>query len=273
MKFIQTIKDSIYGPEFYKKLVVGSMPFGSSVRYLLKLLAVATVVSWVMLTSIAGSFLYFGAKVVGPELVNQYPAELEVVIKNGEVTTNVASPYKISMLADKIKAEDKQVIDNVVVIDTVNEPTYEKFNEYKTLALIAKKTVWYKDEGGQVTIVSLDKFPNMTINKTLVDVWYPKVSMFLKGAFGVFILVLFPIIFAGLIVYYLIYLLLAALLVFGLLKILKVSVNYSRAYQIAIHAATLTIVVGAVAFFLPMAKFPFLGTLILLAVVGMNLKK
>ncbi|MDO6575174.1 hypothetical protein, partial [Staphylococcus pasteuri_A] len=85
-------------------------------------------------------------------------------------------------------------------------------------------------------------------------------------------MVLFPIIYAGLIIYYLIYLLLAALLVFGLLKILKIPANYSRSYQLAIHGATITIVVGAVAFLLPVIEFPFLGTLILLAVVGVNLK-
>lgn len=273
MKFIQTIKDSIYGPGLYKKVAAGAVPFGTSVRYLLKLLALATLVSWVMLASVAGGFLYFGAKVIGPQLIKQYPADLEVSVKNGEVSTNVASPYKIPMPTDKSRSDDKKSIDNVLVIDIVNEPTYAKFDEYKTLALIGKKTAWYKNDSGQVTIVSLEKFPNVTINKMLVDLWYPKVSMFLKGAFGVFIVVLFPIIYAGLIIYYLIYLLLAALLVFCLLKILKVPANYSRSYQLAIHAVTLTVVVGAVAFFLPMAKFPFLGTLILLAVVAINLQK
>jgi hypothetical protein len=71
----------------------------------------------------------------------------------------------------------------------------------------------------------------------------------------------------------LVYLLFGAFLIWGLMKIRKISGGYKKAYQIGIHAMTLPILLNVIIFlFVPTFKVPFFFTIVMLMAAFVNLR-
>ena len=100
MSFLQNIGKSIYSPEFYKELL--GLPFSFSLKYFYSLavvlaVALAVIFSFKIIPA-AQPFL----QSIGPQVLNYYPDELVITIKNGDVSTNVAEPYLLPLPAPLI---------------------------------------------------------------------------------------------------------------------------------------------------------------------------
>jgi len=203
-----------------------------------------------------------------------FPANLEVVIKDGKASSNVAEPYFVE-LPTELKEwgfleKEEMPIENLLVVNTRGVFEMEQFKSYKTLALLTGGTLVVYDENGNVSVIDLREAPNFTFNKEKFTEFTTKIKPFLKvlpvlAVIGIFVFGLFAF------ALYLAYLLFAALLVWLLLVLRKIPIGYGKSYQVGIHALTLPIIFDLFVFFvIPELKVRFLFTVILLLIVFFN---
>jgi hypothetical protein len=281
MEFLRTVHSSIYSPEFYKELF--SRPFSFSLKYFYSLAAVLAVALAVVFSfkiiPAAQPFL----QSIGPQILNYYPDELVITIKNGQASTNVKEPYFLKMpeglapkdLQYKYSFQDTELrtdLENLLVIDTAAPFTLEGFHGYKTAVLLMKDNAAYYSDNGEIRIQSLKGIPDATINKPTVAKLVGKIAPFLVFigpliAIGTFLIAMIALSFK------LVYLLFGALLIWGLMKIKKINGGYKKAYQISIHAMTLSILLNVIIFlFVPDFRVPFFFTIVMLMGAFVNLR-
>ena len=220
---------------------------------------------------------------IGPQILNYYPDELVITIKNGQASTNVKEPYFLKMpeglapkdLQYKYSFQDTELrtdLENLLVIDTAAPFTLEGFHGYKTAVLLMKDNAAYYSDNGEIRIQSLKGIPDATINKPTVAKLVGKIAPFLVFigpliAIGTFLIAMIALSFK------LVYLLFGALLIWGLMKIKKINGGYKKAYQISIHAMTLSILLNVIIFlFVPDFRVPFFFTIVMLMGAFVNLR-
>ncbi len=267
MNFLRRIYQSVYSPEFYRELL--ARPLSFSFKYYYGLAVLVALVMGVFLTlSMAPAILNFARNIL-PGSARYYPEELVITIKDGKASANVLQPYAIKTPAELGIPSSTA---NLLVIDTEHPFTLEEFYSYKTAALLTKNDLIYIDREGQISITPISRFPNTVINRSLVENWIGKASRFISWLFplvGVFIFVGYMA-YASLL---LIYLLIAALLIFLIGRIKKVAFGYKKAYQIGLHAITLSFILEALMGFIPRLNphIPFQFTLLLLVITLINI--
>ena len=176
--------------------------------------------------------------------------------------------YKYNLEDTELKAD----LENLLVIDTAAPFTLEGFHGYKTAVLLMKDNVAYYSDKGEIRIQPLKGIPDTTINKPTVAKLVGKIAPFLVFigpliAIGVFLIAMIALSFK------LAYLLFGAFLIWGLMKIKKISGGYGKAYQIGIHAMTLSILLNVIIFlFVPNFRVPFFFTIVMLVVAFVNLR-
>ena len=270
MEFLQTIKESIYSPAFYSELKKERFSFSLKYFYLLAFVLgfCSTVVISYNLIPAVQSFL----KSTAMEILNLYPNDLVITIKDGTVSTNVSEPYVLKMPEELHKSNNEPRFENLLVIDTGTPFTLEEFRAVKTALLLTKDSIVYSENGGKITIQSIQNFPNTVIDKPFIVNLVGKIEPFLKFVP--------PIIVAGTFLFFLasfswrlIYLLLGAFLIWGIAKVKKAEIGYRKSYQIGLHAMTLGLFVD---FLVSIASIPFhipfFFTILMLATVFFNLE-
>ena len=269
MNFLKKVKSSVYDPLYYSEIL--NMNFGGSLKYFFKLSLLLALVGAVYLSFVSIPKVNSFISTFGDRVVDAYPAELEVRLKNGLVSTNVVEPYIIPLPKDEFNADyNKSNYENLIVIDTKSDLSLDKFNAYNTVVLLTKNAVLTRDKG-KITITELKGTSDLTINRDKLVYWVGKVTPFVKK-----LPYIIPVIvFTGLFLYFafsLFYLLFVALLVFIIGKIRKLGLSYKKSYQISLHAITLPLILSMVSWFINIKMFLFVPTIILLVVVWVNLK-
>jgi len=266
--FFNTIKDSIFSPNFYRQLA--SKPLSFSFKYFaglsILLIGASLVLALPWIVRLEPLF-----KNIGSEVVQWYPDELTVTIKDGKASSNVSEPFILPLPASMRSTEDLDspalaTITTALVINTKEEFSYERFMNYHTIALLTKDVLVFYD-GEQLRINALSEFPDFEINETKIVSWIAAISPWLNT--GVFAVCYFMVLVASFLAH-LVYLLLAALLVMLLFKVKKLSIGYARAYQVALHASTLGLLIAVIDYFRLHYFIPFFGTIVLLIVVAVN---
>lgn len=282
MKFIENIKSSIYNPAYYNEIL--NKPFSYSFRYFLSLAALIAIVSTIVFSFSTLPKMSKFINEIGSNVLKYYPDNLEVTVKNGKVSTNVPEPYFIKMPTEfksefqnpndqKTKTSpDLSKIENMAVIDTASPLTIDLFRSYKTFVLVSRDSVAYYDNSA-VKIQPLSQGFDGIINKEKVSSSLNKVMPYLK----ILPLVLVPVIlifsFIGFILGNLFYLIFGAFVIWVAAKIRNRNLGYGKAYQIGFHAITLGVILEATVFwFYPNLEFPFLFTILMFAIVWINLK-
>lgn len=163
-----------------------------------------------------------------------YPSELEIVITNGTVTTNVTEPYFVSVSNQTLERLSNFKINSqpvnrtrIITIDT--RATSEEIDKYQSLALLtADSLVYYNDS--KIETISLKDVQNFQLNKSLID---SQVSKFLDNRSVVWVILglllfipLFIFLFTGL--GYLLWFSWLALLLLLLTRIYRLPFTYSR---------------------------------------------
>ncbi len=276
MQFFESIKDSIYGPDYYRGLL--RKPFSYSLKYYFSLvLVLAFVVTLVLSFSVVPAVNTF-LKSAAAKVLEYYPAELQIRVMNGTASTNVAEPYVLP-LPEELKtqlasgaAQDEDIpkdIVNLLVIDTKNPFTVEAFKNFKTLSLLTKDNFIYLRKGA-ITIHPLDKISDYTLNKAKVQSFVAKVKPYLAFISPLIVLVLFMV-FAGMFGLELLYLVLFALVVWGIARVRNIQVGYGKSYQLGLHLITVALILDAIGI-LFQAGVRYLPTAIMIILAALNLR-
>jgi hypothetical protein len=246
--FFYSFKRSAFDISYYRDIV--KVPFVFSLKYLYILL---------FFVSLFGSLrlavpLALSIPLV-PENVEKfktyvrtaYPAELEIQVQNGELSTNVQEPYYID-LPDQQKQTNGEY-KHMITIDT--EGQIENYADYSTLVLVTKKSVAYPDRSNKGTyrVASLDQIKKpVTINKKIYDSFLDEVFPYLQyvtAAVVIFIILLvfvLPFITAVFVMLgYMLYLLVIGVLLWFISSIFKTELTYGKVYQLSMHGITLPI--------------------------------
>lgn len=266
MKFFQTIKNSIYSPQFYSQ--ISQKSFGKSVGYFLLLVLILTAIKSLTLIGPLIFELPNQLQTVIKETVNCYPEDLEIKISSGQVTTNVQEPYFIDSC--EIESEANQPL---LVIDTNTPFSKTQLDQYKTVAWLTKDSIVYKKSNLETRSYSLTEIKDFKLNKTSVDSLSSMISPWLKFAGPALMFLAF----IGIYLSYdfkLIYLLALAAVIWLLAKIFKKTLPYGQSYKLGLHAITLPFLVELVINFTSkwtnFSGFPFMFTLIALGVIFFN---
>ncbi len=266
MGFLQSVKNSIYSPNFYEKLLTKSL--GRSFLYFFLLIFLFTAFR-------TGPIIYSFAKEGQPEIekmlsgiVDHFPANLEVKIQKGLVTTNAQEPYFIPFPSSS-ESED---FENLIVIDTKNPFSVDQFDKYSTIAWLSRDSIYVKGSGSEFRAYALSDIEDLTINRDA--------ALNLKTALTPWLAALTPIVgffaFVAIFVGYsfrLIYLFFLALCIFLIAKLMNKPLLYSQSYKIGMHAMTLGFFVEILQHFIGLNSIPFLFTLVALAVFYINFQK
>jgi len=254
MKIFKTIGQNIYDPIYYR--VVRSEPLGSSLKYYYRLVLLLALIITIFLSLIFVPPLVAFTKLVKTEGATWYPAELTVTIKNGQVSTNVLEPYKLK---------------NLLVIDTKNSFNLDQFKAYQTPVWLTADSFIYDDNNG-ITIKPIAKEVSLVIDQAKISSWISKLSPLLTILVPLLVIGLFLMIIIAF-SFYLLALFLVALFVILVGRLKQIKLSYGEAYRVAVHAATLPLIISALAWFLaPFANLHFLPTIILLLIAAVNLK-
>ena len=144
MRILSQIKDSMYGPKYYRELL--NQPFSYSVKYIFKLTFIFALLVIVKFSVLSLPEIVSMINSIGPGLINNYPQELEIIVKKGNISTNAAEPYLIKTPDSWNDGKSKEKIpENLIAIDTKGEPNPDNLKKYDTLILITERYLVYKD--------------------------------------------------------------------------------------------------------------------------------
>ena len=265
MNFLNDIKNSLYNTAFYASL--RERKLSSSFKYFFSVVAIlAFIIAFVLGTEIAPFFSGENLR----KFVAYYPQELTVDIKGGVISTNVTEPYIIKTSGELLGKNPKA---NIVVIDTKNQFSRELFKQYDTSVWVGRDFIVAAKNQDQSELNDVSRMPDFTLNQgklldwvNIIDSYHWTLSI---GLFVVLFLFLY-----GFFVLKLVWLAIMALLILLLAKVKKVALSYKESYKIALHAATVPLVLVSL-FMLSDIKAPFIFffSLILLVIAYANLSK
>ena len=268
----ETFKKSIYNPVFYQN--AATTPLSDIVRYYIKFSLLLSVAMTVYLgVALVPQGIRF-VKEHAPELVKSYfPAELTINIEKGIASVNVKEPYIILGKNGSQAVLKEQGLESMLVIDTKNEFNKNKFDEYKTFALLTKTEIVTRSNNGQITIQDLRAAPDASINQEWLLSWVEKTkdslgTIVFVGIIGTFIAMLF-----GYLKYFIV-LFLFALIPRLIAYLKKMPLSYGGAYRISLYAIvpalalkTLINILGV--FFIP----AYFTLLVFMLIVAINMKE
>jgi len=256
MNIFKKIVSSVYSPDFYKTIPESS--FGSAIGYFSLLsLFLAVIYLIIAIPTLLQSSNQIEKYIT--KLVNSYPENLQVLIKDGKVSTNVTEPYYLySDNGEKIG-----------VLDTKTPYSASKFAEYNVFFWVAKDSAFIKNSSGEVQVEDLSKISNFTLNKEVVNTFRQKIDPYVSYVNP--IVCIFSFLGRFMVSFgRLTYLIFFALPILLVLKIMKIGANYKAAYKVGIYAMTLPLIVEIILSFFKFKGFPFMFSLITLAIIILN---
>jgi len=243
--FLRTFQDSLSSKKFYASLPEKS--FSSSVGYYFTLIFVvaiifAAVISWNVLP-VVNSF----AENIGPTIIQYYPENLEVSIKDGVASHNQEDPVFIPFAVPteqgfELPKEGEAPFRYVLVIDTNTPFILEKFEEYETLSYLGPDSFVVINDNGNPEVFALKDLPeDFTVNQqsilSLIGKFQPLTRLLPALLFVLMFIV-------GFFFYSLSFvrIILAAIIILAIHRLRGLNYSFKKSYQVALHASTLSIV-------------------------------
>lgn len=256
--FYGHFQSSLFDFAYYRQVL--NLDLAISFKYLATLLILVSFINGLAFSIILSSHLPqipdFVAKAKSA-ILNFYPLELILTIKNGELSTNVNEPYYIDPpeIISIFNARTEQAVAHFLTIDTQSK--IEDFASYKTVILVTKKAIAVSRGDGKYETKSFSdidpKNSGITIDQTkyssTIGQLLPYLDYLKKATIVLIIiaLVLWPPI--GGTLYLLGKLLYLLPLAFAFYLLFKGSglLNFKKIYQLGLHALTWPIVINLVA--------------------------
>jgi hypothetical protein len=263
---------SIHSPEFYSSLSSRRLSF--SFRYFFLLASTFAFVTAIFYGIVIFPALYNWIKDFGPAVSTAYPAGLRLEIKDGRATTNAENPTVIEMPAG-LGPDRIGDIRNIMVIDVENDFSLRRFDEYNTLVWLMEDTVAFRDKGNSVRIQPLKDIPNVTITRDVVLSAVYQIEGVTRAGLPVLIILGVILLTLGFLIFLSLNLLILlpwALLIMLLASFWQKPMSYAKAYQIGIHASSLSVALAAASLLFPGGRLSFLPTFLTLLIVWINLR-
>ena len=266
MNFLKTIGNSIYSPEFYataaKKSFKQSIGYFLLLVLVLSLIKVASLINPLLIT-VPNQLQGFVT-----DVIKCFPADLDINITNGQTRINGIEPYFVSDCKDPANSQ------KIVVIDTKTPFSTSQLDKYKAAAWVTKDSVIYKNSKYETRTYSFAQIKSYRLNKAVLNSYQNTITPYFKFIGPV-------LLFLSLIGVYLsydfrlIHLLIIAALILVLGKIFKQNISFGRSYKIGLYSITLGLVVdlivGLTSRWTGFIGFPFMVTILTLAVVLVNI--
>ncbi|MCG2686228.1 DUF1189 domain-containing protein [Candidatus Parcubacteria bacterium] len=271
--FFYSLKRTFTSPAYYAEIL--KAPFSFSLKFFFGFFLVYSLVATAVVTV---KYLRPLDDILGflpDKLVLAYPAELEITVKNGQVSTNVIEPYAIPLsrvedifdaLEESVLGESTPPIENLLVIDTRGQ--IEDFSKHRTYALLTKSHLSYLNDEGNIETVSLKEIDELLIDRTAVEQVLEVATPFLGFVVPLLVPLTFLAIFAFLPAGKLFYLLFYSVVLLVISKIVSFSLSYRKCFQLGLHFGVIWVTLSSLASLVGLKlDFPFLQT-IFLAVLG-----
>ena len=251
--FIKTFKRSLTEPSYYQDILTAKLSF--SFKYLFALLFFVSLIVGVSLSIKILKLIPQTPKFVESTksfMVETYPKELKLTLKEGKITTNVKEPYFIDLAEDK-KAAIKP-FKHFIAISTKGNP--EDVKSLDSLFLLTGENLIVSEgtASGNYRVVSLNnvlsKIPNgVSMDKTLftgvLDKFTPYVLKTLPRiiiGISILILIFYPLLRGTFgFIFEAIFLLPASFVLFVGAKVLKKNLSFAKMYQMSLHGATVPV--------------------------------
>ena len=251
--FVRTFWNSLTKPSYYKDIKEAKFSF--SFKYLLSLFLLVSFIVGVSISARTLGFISQAPKFVEDTksfMVETYPKELKLTLKEGKITTNVKEPYFIDLAEDKKAAIEP--FKHLIVINT--KGSVEDIKSLDSLFLLTSDNLIVSEgsASGSYRVISLNnalsKIPNgVSIDKTLftsiLDKFTPyalKVLPRIIIAVSLLILIFYPLLRGTFgFIFQAIFLLPAALVLFVGAKIAKRKLSFKKMYQMSLHGATIPV--------------------------------
>gem|GEM_PF-2508627 len=275
MKLFTTIQDSIYNPAFYQAEKNGSAK--KAVAYFCKLKVIQAVIVVIIMALFAIPMVtaVFSQKNI-QTLINKFPAELQLTLKNGILSTNVPEPYSIPFQPGKNDVGPHPA--NFVVIDTKAAFTPDLFEKSDTFILLTKEQLIGKKENGQITIQPLESFPDAVIDRTQLTKWSTDILSFFTPTMIFFIVLAILIIgillnFIVLSASHLFLNLIASFVVWVILKIQKTPFEFGQVYKLGLYAVTSIVILHVLSVLVGFPALSSISLIVLFTVLYVNIQK
>lgn len=267
MKFLQTVQNSIYSPQFYPTILKKS--FKSSFGYFLLLILLLTVINLLFLIKPILIETPKAVEKISQDVINCFPKDLKIKISNGQVSINQKEPYFVS----SCQAFDQKK--NLAVIDTKTAYSAAQFAAYQTQTWVTKDAIVFKRNNFETRTYSLEKVKDFQLDQDVIYAYQKMFLPLLKFVGPVLLLLSFVGIFLAY-DFRLLHLLLLASLIWLLGKLFKFTLTYGQSYKLGLHAITLGLIVELLANLTSrwtnFHGFPFMVSILTLGVVIINLK-
>lgn len=280
--FFYSFKKSLFEPKYYKD--VAKVKFWFSFKYLLCLLFIFVIFKSVVL---GGQYLKSrpqiqpGVNKLFTYAENFYPKDLELKIRNNQLSTNVNEPY----IFDPDLGEGQINQRHLLIIDT--KGSIEDYPNYNTYVLATKNALVYPSKSANSRIEQTavlyfrDLKQNLTLNKKIYDNFLNiikpftyKVLFFADNIFLAFIflfLIFGTLFWAGWIMFGLLFL---TFFVWIVSLIFKRQYGYGSLYKMGLHAVTWPLFINEVfRYILPIPRFYSLIFLVWMLVVLFSIEK
>lgn len=230
--FFYIFYNSLTSTSYYKDILETNFSF--SIKYLASMALMATVIttSVISVKTIPqiNKFIYQQKT----NLINLYPQDLEITVKDNKWDINKPQPYTIKTPEAWING-DTSVPQNLIIFD--QKGTINDFESRNTFVLVNEKNILVKGEN-KLEVRPLNELPNGTLTKTLFADTINQFDKIIKY------IPLFFVVFTALFMYLyyfvfrLIYLFVVALMLVIVNIFIKPDVEFKDLYRIGLHSMT-----------------------------------
>lgn len=223
--------------KYYQKIPEHSLGF--SLKYFFTLVILIT-----FFANMATYGIFYPEKKVNnikmgvDELLNSFPKDFKLSIKNGTLTTNFERPYRFWWAG---------IANPIIVIDEA--ANLQELADYKSLLAFNKNNMLGKNvKNGKYEVTPINVKTSLDVNysmvqeakKTVGDVY--KLMPFLWVILVFIIYMILPVVLTAIKITYLLF---GTLLVYVIFKLINNKLEFLKTFQLALHAATVPTVLGA----------------------------
>lgn len=235
--FFYIFYNSLTSTKYYKDILETNFSF--SIKYLAMLAFLATVISaGVVGVRDAPEIKKFAFEQKN-NLINVYPEDLEITVKDNKWDINKPQPYTIQTPENWLNG-DTSLPKNLIIFD--QKGTINDFETRNTFVLINEKNLIVRGED-KYDVRPLNDLPNGTLTKNIFSDTVNQFDNFIKyiPAFVIGITAIFMYFYYF--IFRLVYLLVVALMLLIVNIFIKPDIEFRHLYRIGLHSMTLPFVI------------------------------
>ena len=269
--FARTFWNSLTKPSYYKD--INEAKFSFSIKYLLSLFLLVSFIVGISISARVLGFISQTPKFVESTksfMVETYPKELKLTLKESKITTNVKEPYFVDLAENKKAAIEP--FKHFIAISTKGNP--EDIKSLDSLFLLTSDNLIISEgiASSSFRTISLgnilSKIPNgISMDKTLftsiLDKFSPyalKVLPRIIVAISILILIFYPLLRGTFgFIFEAIFLLPLSLVLFVGAKIARRKISFKKMFQMSLHGATIPITLSFIFGFSGSGLYPYIS--------------